>query len=387
MRVAFVIPYLRGRGGWPTVAKGAVRALSAWVDPVLVVARSDAREAKRLFPEWPVVIVPVIQPLEHQAIFLLPKLLPTWVWIRSLPPLGVDLVHALEAFPAGWVGQWLARREKVPLILTAHGTYAVVWRTSWGLSQAYAGVLRDAAAVCPVSSGTGERIKQNFPNAISDERMEVILQGTDETHRVPAEQVQAHPFPMPPALLSVGNLKERKGYHISLRAFAELQKEYPAARYRIAGSGLGSKYHKKLQNQIRRLGLRNVDFLGPVDRESLDRLYAESSVFVLTSQEERDHFEGFGLVFLEAGAHGLPVIGSRSGGISDAVQDGKTGFLFDPLDIPAIASGMIQLVREPDLARRLGQNGRMLAESLSWERYANQQRAVYQRVLNARAES
>jgi phosphatidylinositol alpha-1,6-mannosyltransferase len=217
--------------------------------------------------------------------------------------------------------------------------------------------------------------------------MEVILQGTDETLRVPAELAGDHRFPVPPVVLSVGNLKERKGYHISLQAFAELQKEFPDARYRIVGSGLGSRYHKRLLRQVRRLGLRNVDFLGPVDRESLNRLYTESSMFVLTSQEEGDHFEGFGLVFLEAGAHGLPVIGSRTGGISDAVQDGITGFLFDSLDVSAVAGAMIHMVRDPEMARRLGRAGRTLAESLSWERYARQQREVYDRVLTTWAGS
>jgi glycosyltransferase involved in cell wall biosynthesis len=104
-------------------------------------------------------------------------------------------------------------------------------------------------------------------------------------------------------------------------------------------------------------------------------------VFVLTSQEKQDHFEGFGLVFLEAGAHGLPVIGSRTGGISDAVKDGETGFLFDPLDVSAIAEGMVRLIRDPGLARQLGQNGRKVAESLTWDRYADQQLQVYGRVL------
>lgn len=381
MRVAYVVPYLRGRGGWATAAEGAIRALSARIDPVLVVAQADAREAKRLFPEMPLFLVPEIQPLAATALAILPRLLRTRRRIGSMPPLGVEMVHALEAFPAGWVGKWLAQRENLPLLLTAHGTYAVVWKGSPWLSPAYERVLQSASAICPISNGTALRMKAHFPKATEGKTMEVVLQGTSIPGHVLAGESGGHRFPDPPVILSVGNLKERKGYHVSLQAFAKLQGEYPAAKYWIVGAGLGGTYHQMLERTARRQGIRNVEFLGTVERGDLDHLYAESSLFLLASQEHGYHFEGFGLVFLEAGAHGLPVVGTRTGGIPEAVQDGETGFLVDSQDVSGMAEAMIRLVRDPGLAHRLGQNGRKRAETLSWERYAEQQCAVYARVL------
>lgn len=386
MRVAYVVPYLRLPGGYATAARGAIQSLSAKVDPVLVVASPDAREAKSLFPELPLYLVPEIQPLEIDAVPLLPRLLRTRLQIGSMPPLGVDVVHALEAFPAGWVGRWLAEREGLPLILTAHGTYAVVWRNSALFRRAYRGVLRSAAAICPVSNGTADRMRAHFREEMEGKLVEVVLQGSDAAGQIPAAAAMEHQFPSTPMVLSVGNLKERKGYHISLQAFSLLQQEFPAARYRIVGSGVGSAYHQRLERIVAERGIRQVEFLGTIKRGDLDRFYAESSVFLLASQEQNDHFEGFGLAFLEAGAHGLPVVGTRTGGIPDAVKDSETGFLFDPQDVPGMGESLIRLSRDSGLARELGRNGRKRAEMLTWKRYAEQQWGVYTRVLGRSAQ-
>jgi len=381
MRVAYVVPYLRLQGGYATAARGAIRALSSKVDPVLVVAREDAREAKTLFPELPLVLVPEVQPLHTEALSLLPRLISTRMLIASLPPLRTDIVHALEAFPAGWVGRWLAEREGLPLVLTAHGTYAVVWRNAAWSRRAYQGVLRSASAICPISNGTADRMKAHFHEAAAGKILEVVLQGSEAAGVATQAEATEHRFPATPIVLSVGNLKERKGYQISLQAFALLQEAFPEARYRIVGSGLGSAYHKRLLGIASRLGLRNLEFLGAVESRDLDRLYAGSSIFLLASQEQNDHFEGFGLVFLEAGAHGLPVVGTRTGGIPDAVKDTETGLLFDPQDVSGMGEGLIRLSRDRELARELGRRGRRYAETLTWKRYAEQQFSVYTRVL------
>jgi glycosyltransferase involved in cell wall biosynthesis len=179
----------------------------------------------------------------------------------------------------------------------------------------------------------------------------------------------------------VGAIKPRKGYDLSLKAFGLLQARFPQAGYRIAGPGLGNSHHRELVELIAQEGIRNVEFLGSLSWEQLSPHYRGSSLFVLSSREQGLHFEGFGLVFLEAGAYGLPVVGSRSGGIPDAVQDEKSGLLVSPGDVPELAGAMQQLLSDPPLARRLGQGGRNFAEALTWERYAAQQFGVYQRIL------
>jgi glycosyltransferase involved in cell wall biosynthesis len=177
-------------------------------------------------------------------------------------------------------------------------------------------------------------------------------------------------------------VKPRKGYHISLPAFAALQRRFPGAVYRIAGPPPEGAYRKQLEEIIRRENIRGVEFLGTVDSDRLDQLYREATVFILLSQDLDLHFEGFGIVYLEAGAYGLPVVGSRSGGIPDAVADGVTGFLVDPTDADAAGAAMIRLAEEKSLSSRMGLAGRARAERFTWGRFAEEQWSEYQKILN-----
>jgi phosphatidylinositol alpha-1,6-mannosyltransferase len=118
-----------------------------------------------------------------------------------------------------------------------------------------------------------------------------------------------------------------------------------------------------------------VTFVGDVSDEEVAAWYERCDVFVLASRESAASggAEGYGIVFVEANLHGKPVIGGRSGGVPDAVRDGATGLLVNPLDAGEIADAVIRLMQDPALARRLGAEGRRRAlEELSWPRYVEQ---------------
>jgi len=383
IRIAFVIPLLSGRGGWPTATLGILRSLAPQVEPLLIVANADRDAAKSLFPDAQVLTLPEVQPNVAGSIRSAAHMLPSLLALRSFPRLGVRIVHSLELFPAGWIGDILARREGVPHVITTFGTYGVVWHR-WRLtSRICAGILRRAACICPMSRGTAEKMRARFASALADTDIRVVLQGSEFTGRVPREAAEKKIFPPDPSVISVGGIKPRKGYHISLKAFGILQKRFPGARYVVAGGGIGNEYHRELEEIIRREKIHDVEFLGTVDPARLDRLYREASMFLLPSQEVDSHFEGFGLVFLEAGAYGLPVIGTLSGGIPDAVVDGETGFLLPPDDAVGIARAMIALAENPALSRTMGMAGRTRAEALNWERFAGEQMDVYRSVMGS----
>jgi glycosyltransferase involved in cell wall biosynthesis len=381
LRIAFVIPLLRGRGGWPTGAIGIINSLRKFADPLLVVSSADASAARALFPGAETRVLPEIQPMAGDSLRVMARMAPTMLALRRMPPVHADLIHSLEMFPCGWVGDALAGKAGVPHVLTAFGTYGVIWHRWPVTARLYSGVLRRAACVCPMSKGTAERIRVRFPDALASTRMEVVLQGSEFARRVDRKIAQAKRFPRSPQVLSVGSIKPRKGYLVSLRAFAALQRKFPDARYIIAGGGTGSEYHRGLLALIEREGIRNVEFRGTQTWEQLDPLYRDASMLVMASQEEGDHFEGFVFVFLEAGAYGLPVIGTRTGGIPDAITDGGNGFLLAPDDVEGIAQAMIRLTENLRLARKMGMAGRARAEELTWERYTRQQSAVYRRAL------
>jgi glycosyltransferase involved in cell wall biosynthesis len=382
MRVAYLIPLLRGQGGWPTASVGIIRSLAGSVEPVLIVGRKDEAAAREIFPGAEVHPLPDFQPMTAGTLRTAMHMAPVWHALGGVPPLHVNLVHSLEMFPTGWAGDALASRERVPHVLTAYGTFGVVWHRWPLIASVYAGVLERAACVCPMSNGTADRMREAFGRALQRTTVEVVLHGSEFSRRVPHAIAEEKSFPEAPLMLSVGALKPRKGYHISLRAFGDFQRTHPDARYIVAGGGLGSPYHRELLAILEREGIRNVEFPGALSWQELDPLYRAASMLVMTSQEQAGHFEGFVFVFLEAGAYGLPVIGTRTGGIPDAVSDGRTGLLYAADDVAGIADGMHRLAEDRNLARRMGRNGRARAEELTWERYAAQQMKIYRRILS-----
>jgi phosphatidylinositol alpha-1,6-mannosyltransferase len=111
-------------------------------------------------------------------------------------------------------------------------------------------------------------------------------------------------------------------------------------------------------------------FAGFVPNEVRGAFYDACDIYAMPSREipEKGDVEGFGITYLEANAFGKPVIGGRSGGVAEAVIDGVTGILVDPWDVNAIASACIRFLKDPDLAERLGRQGRdRVKTEFSWD--------------------
>lgn len=384
MRVAYVIPSLQQPGGWRSHALAFINAIRKQVEPTLLVSLADLPEARRLFPGDAIFPLPSTQ----QAALYTPRgwlpLASTYRTIGGMVLPKLDLVHSLEAYPTGLVGSWLARRAAAPHILTVHGTYGVIWRRRRLDNAAYRGVLRGAAMVCPVSHGTARLMERYFAAELQPGKLHPILNGNDFTRRVPAEVALQRTFPESPLLLSVGDVKPRKGLHLSLAAFQQVQAAMPGASYWIVGRTGDERYAQHLAQIVERLGLRNVRFLGAVSNEQLEQCYRQASIFVLTPEQQEDQFEGFGLVYLEAGAYGLPVVATRSGGVLDAVRDEETGLLADEGDARGIAQAVLRLARDAATQRQMGLANRRWAETLTWERTADEQIQCYNEVLQAR---
>jgi phosphatidylinositol alpha-1,6-mannosyltransferase len=114
-----------------------------------------------------------------------------------------------------------------------------------------------------------------------------------------------------------------------------------------------------------------VRFLTDVPDEDLPQLYNSAELYLGVSRPVELMMEGFGIALSEASACGVPVIGSSTGGIPDAVRDGETGLLVDAESAGAVADAVRLLLRNRDLARRLGAAGRNAVESFyNWDRVA-----------------
>jgi glycosyltransferase involved in cell wall biosynthesis len=378
MKVAYLIPGIQG--GWGSHALGFISAIQKYVTPILLVSNENYATAKEIFPGLQLDVLPSIQGASLRP-RQVPDLLAS-VWrLRHQRHLNVDVVHSLEAYPTGLVGHCLASKLKTPHVITAHGTYGILPYTSLPDRMAYTQVLRRANALCPVSHGTADLISTYFPKAVKDLYVKPILNGNGYYKTIPSDEAICRQPASIPTILSVGDLKRRKGYHISLQAFARLKEMIPSARYWIVGRDRQKKYYHELLQVIARHHLKDVEFFGAVSEERLRQCYRQASVFLLAPQQVKFHFEGFGLVYLEAGAFGVPVVGTRTGGVADAIRHGETGFVVDPHDIEGLASALKRLLTDSVLRQRMGIANRKWAETLTWERYAMEQYQVYQDVL------
>lgn len=167
-----------------------------------------------------------------------------------------------------------------------------------------------------------------------------------------------------PHILFVGRLVRRKGADLLLTAFSQLGSYFPQARLDIVGDGpeMGT-----LRSLARTLNLgETVTFYGELHGLDLWQRYAEASIFVMPSRQSAFDVEGFGTVFLEAGAFGIPSIATRTGGIPEAVIDGVTGILIDADDAEKLRRAITNLLIDPQESSRLGRNAQKRAYEFSW---------------------
>lgn len=183
--------------------------------------------------------------------------------------------------------------------------------------------------------------------------------------------------PLHPVVITTSRLVPKNGVDVLIRAIAEVQKSAPGIGCRILGDG---PERTSLEALAKMLGVAGqTEFLGNVPNADLPRYLAEADIFVRPARSE-----GMGNAFVEALAAGLPIIGTPVEGILDIITDKETG-LFSGVDDPAdVARKIIELVRNPDLARRIVANGRAMVEQrFSWEAIA----AAYGRLFNGQLAS
>jgi phosphatidylinositol alpha-1,6-mannosyltransferase len=139
-------------------------------------------------------------------------------------------------------------------------------------------------------------------------------------------------------------------------------------------------YLSSLRQQAERSGVTpHVRFTGPVPEGELAAHYAAGDVFAMPCRTRRAGLdvEGLGIVYLEASAAGLPVIGGDSGGAPDAILDGESGYVVPGRDIAALAARVAELLADPVRARAMGEKGRAWVErDWSWEHSAARLRAI-----------
>lgn len=181
-----------------------------------------------------------------------------------------------------------------------------------------------------------------------------------------------------PVLLTVSRLVPRKGHLTVLEAISGLRSEFSDIAYLIVGDG---EFRSEIERAVARDGLEaNVILAGRASDPELCAYYTLADIMVMPSYDIIGlPTEGFGLTFLEANCCGTPVIGSRTGGIPDAVDHGLSGLLVPPRQPQALAHAIRRLLGDPGMARQMGEYGRQRAlQQFSWELVARRVDAAFE---------
>ena len=168
-------------------------------------------------------------------------------------------------------------------------------------------------------------------------------------------------------VLTVARVHPRKGQLEILRGMARLpQSLRDKIEYIVVGPEVNPSYFQKMENFAKKHNL-NFRYLGELEDSRLGDAYQRADLFAMTSLPQSKSVEGYGLAYIEAAAHGLPVIANRTGGAPEAMLDGKTGILVEPCNTETLANALTRLADDPQLREKMGREGRQWANQLSWE--------------------
>jgi len=230
--------------------------------------------------------------------------------------------------------------------------------TAQALEASERAALSAACRVVTTSHSTARALVADF--GVPQERISVVVPGTDPvaaTTRVARSHGAGRV-----EVLSVGSLVPRKGHDLLLSALASLA-ALPWRLTLVGDDSRDDRWAYALQQRAQRAGIADrVLFTGAIDATRLSALYAAADLFVLPSRHE-----GFGMVFTEAIAHGLPLLGTTAGAIPEAVPAGA-GRLVPPDDLPALTAALRELLTDPVARTQLAEGARAVARSLpTWE--------------------
>lgn len=296
-----------------------------------------------------------------------------------------DLVHTFFSLPTGALLPFLSLGDAAlvvslrgsdvpgydlskPNLQRAHGLLAPLTRWIWRRADGVTAVCRSLADLA-----------QRFEPAVP---VEVIGNGVDVGRFRPPDEPRPASVPTPGRPLrcvTVARLVRRKGVEDLLRAWSLLDRG--CYRLEVVGSG---DQEGRLRALAGELGLDGeVVFRGALPHEEVAEVHRSADVFVLPPLQE-----AFGNVFIEAMASGLPIVGSRVGGVCEQVEDGVHGVLVPPRSPEALAAAVRELARDPERRAEVGRRNRERAlRALSWEVMAQRYLSLYRRILGRGVES
>jgi lipopolysaccharide heptosyltransferase II len=248
----------------------------------------------------------------------------------------IDIVHARSRVPA-WVAFFACRRTQAVFITTCHGYYS---------KHFFSRVMGWGKTVIAISEVIGQHMVQDF--GVPSHHVRIIPRSVDTSRfNVPRPTKGVHD---PLIVTMIGRITPLKGHPYFLKAMAQVIRTLPNLKVQLIGDAAEKRsgYKEELLLLTKRLGISgNVEFLG--NRRDIPQLLAKSNCLVLSTITQ----EAFGRVILEAQASGVPVVATKVGGVSEIIDNERTGLLVAPKDVSAMAEAVLRVLKEREFAASL----------------------------------
>lgn len=307
---------------------------------------------------------------------------------------GATLIHAIKDFPHSLIAVDAADRLKIPCVATGHGTYTIQPVLSERHRERSLGAYRRFAAFISVSRFTRKRLLGIVPpNVLAPESVVVVPNAVDaESYVEPAALApsadggKSRDWHGKRFTLGIGEIKERKGHHLAIAAWAQRAARDPELHHFLVGNRSGDDYERSLLAIAESAGVADrLHLVGNVTEAEKIDLLQRATVFLHTPVTAADGgFEGFGIVYLEAAAAGTVAIGSLDSGAEDAIVDGTSGLLVAQ-EVDAVLGALDSILDDDGLRERLEEGARDHAERSSWEENARTVLGIYDAALAKRA--
>ena len=236
---------------------------------------------------------------------------------------------------------------------------------------------KKASLIVAVSKYSKNRILEHY--GVEEQKIRIIPNGVDveKFKSIDTAKVKRQlGFGEEPIVLFVGSLIPRKGLPYLIESAKKIVKQRANTKFLIVGNGPLREQLDELLSTAGLLG--NFTFLNKLDESQLMGIYNAADVFTLPSLQE-----GQGIVLLEAQACGKPVVAFGVGGVTEAVRDKETGYLYELGDVEGFADGILKLLNDEMLRQKMGAAGhKFVTENFSWDLCAQRMLEVYQKQLS-----
>lgn len=303
--------------------------------------------------------------------FIWPRWIRMYLQISSLVKAEkIEQIYVNHVLPVGYVAYLIKKFKKIPFTIFLHGTDISMAMVNKSKRNKFIKLCRSANTIVVNSDFLKNKV-MSVVDGLTDIRVlypcpadNFLLDDVNKDELSILRSKLA--LGGKKVMITVARMVEGKGYPHLIHMLPEILKQIPNAVWLVVGDG--PKY-KEILTMVQKNSLQNVvRFVGNIQASEIRKYYRLADLFVLLTHKDEHREEGWGTVFLEAAACGLPVVAGQVGGVEEAVLNGQTGLLVDIHQEQATVGAIVSLLKDAKLAQQYGQAGKeRVVNYFKWE--------------------